>query len=57
MGNGAKERVAVIYVSCEGDLKAVPSLLRERSESNAHLPSVLLWGALLSRASCVTGKK
>lgn len=40
IGNGAKERVTVIFLSCEGDLKAIFSLLRERSQSNAHLHSV-----------------
>ena len=40
IGNGAKERVSVTFSSCEGDLKAIVSLLRERSESNSHHPSV-----------------
>lgn len=40
IGNAAEERVSVTFSSCEGDLKAILSLLRERAESSSHRPSV-----------------
>lgn len=55
IGNGAKERVTVTVLSCEGDLEAILSLLRERSPLISIL--CLVWGALLSRVSCVKREK